>query len=263
MTQAVQAIERVRLAEQARVAQVAAETERLRNSLLSAISHDLRTPLATIVGASSSLVEESGHLDPEARRELSHSIYDEARRMTRLANNILDMARLDAGAVKLNLQWYPVEEIIGGVLTRLQLDRHLVNVSLPENLPMALLDAVLIEQVLENLLDNAVKYAAAPIDISARVQENVMIITVADRGPGVPKGNEKRLFEKFERANMEGVHGGAGLGLTICRAIVVAHGGRIWVEQRADGGAAFHFTLPLEKTPPAIEPEYDPDAAAA
>jgi two-component system sensor histidine kinase KdpD len=263
MTQAVQAIERVRLAEQARVAQVAAETERLRNSLLSAISHDLRTPLATIVGASSSLVEESGHLDPKARRELSHSIYDEARRMTRLANNILDMARLDAGAVKLNLQWYPVEEIIGGVLTRLQLDRHLVNVSLPENLPMALLDAVLIEQVLENLLDNAVKYAAAPIDISARVQENVMIITVADRGPGVPKGNEKRLFEKFERANMEGVHGGAGLGLTICRAIVVAHGGRIWAEQRADGGAAFHFTLPLEKTPPAIEPEYDPDAAAA
>jgi two-component system sensor histidine kinase KdpD len=258
----VQAIERVRLAEQARVNQVQMESERLRNSLLSSISHDLRTPLATIVGSASTLVEGDYALEPEDRRELSRAIYDEARRMASLVNNILDMAWFDAGVVKLHLQWHVLEEIVGTVLTRLQkqLEQRAVTVRLPPGTPFVYVDSVMLEQVLANLLENAIRYTPenSPIEIAAEATPFTMTITVADRGPGIPKGQEELIFEKFYRLRHEGPQSGVGLGLAICRAIVEAHGGYIRARNRAGGGAVFTIVLPLRESPPRIEPEEGP-----
>lgn len=255
------ALERVRLARQAAEARLKAETEQLRNSLLSAISHDLRTPLATIVGASSSLLVEDAKLNAAAKRELSRDILESARRMSELVHKVLDMARLQAGAVQLDRQWYPLEEIVGSVLTRLreELKQHPVSVRLPPELPWLSLDAVLIEQVLANLLENAVKYTpvGTPIEISGMVSGETVVVEVADRGPGLPPDAEERVFEKFYRARAEDAQSGVGLGLTICRAIVEIHGGRIWAENRAGGGASFKFSLPAAGTPPEIESERD------
>jgi two-component system sensor histidine kinase KdpD len=266
LSQTALAIERVRLAQDAQDAQIKVETESLRNSLLAGISHDLRTPLAAIVGAASSLAEDNARLAPEAQRELARTIYDEGQRMTTLANNILDMARLDAGGVKLNREWYPLEEIVGGVLTRLQarLEGRPVRIDLPEDAPLVKLDAVLIEQVLMNLLENALKYtpAGSAIEIAARVGAGEVEVSVADEGPGIPRGLEERLFDKFYRASPERAQSGVGLGLTICRAIVEAHGGSIRAENRYPHGAAFRFTLPLDEAPPAIESEEAPVAKA-
>ncbi len=252
------ALERVRLASEAHSVQMKMETERLRNSLLSAISHDLRTPLAAIVGASSSLVMDGGRLGADARHELSQTIYDEAMRMAGLANNLLDMARLQAGAVVLNLQWQPLEEVVGGALAGLtsRLAGHPVTVRLPQDLPLVEIDSLLIERVFVNLLENAVKDTprGTPIEISAQSASGEMIVTVSDRGRGIPAGEENRIFEKFHRVFREGNQGGAGLGLAICRSIVEAHGGRIWADNPPAGGAAFHFALPLTESPP-IEQE--------
>jgi two-component system sensor histidine kinase KdpD len=259
INQIVQAIERVRLSKEAQVARVKAETESLRNSLLSAISHDFRTPLASIVGASSSLIDGGTRLSDDAKLDLGRTIYEEARRMTRLANNLLDMARLEAGGVKLNRQWCPIEEIVGGVLTRLQarLTAHPVTTKLPPGLPLVQVDAVMIEQVLENLLENAVKYtpAGTPIEIGAEAGADEVSFWVADRGPGLPAGKEDMLFEKFYRGAMEGAQSGVGLGLTICRAIVETHGGTIRAENHPEGGAVFRFTIPVTEEPPQIVSE--------
>ncbi|MFZ2170302.1 MAG: sensor histidine kinase KdpD, partial [Methylococcaceae bacterium] len=207
LRQIAQAITRVRLAEQARKTQVDVEAERLRNSLLSSISHDLRTPLATIVGSASTLVEEDGTLNAENKIDLSRAIYDEAQRMSSLVNNILDMARLDAGAIELNKQWYPLEEIIGAVLTRLQkrLANRPVTVKLPPGIPMFYVDAVMIEQVLINLLENILRYTPerSPVEIIAEASSFAVEISVADQGPGIPKGYENMLFEKFYRVQRE------------------------------------------------------------
>jgi len=247
------ALERVNLSAEAHNAQLKMETEQLRNALFSAISHDLRTPLAAIVGASSSLVQDDDKLDDHTRHELSLTIYDEALRMAGLANNLLDMARLEAGAVVLNRQWQPLEEVIGGALAGLaaRLDHHLVNVKLPKDLPLVEIDSLLIERVFANLLENAVKYTppGTPIEISATTGSNELVVIVSDQGWGIPAGEEKRIFEKFYRVTSEGNQGGAGLGLTICRSIVEAHGGRIWADNLPTGGAAFHFTLPLTESP--------------
>jgi len=252
------ALERVRLAAEAHSAQLKMETEQLRNTLLAAISHDLRTPLAAIVGASSSLVRDDDKLDNHARHELGLAIYDEAIRMSGLANNLLDMARLEAGAVVLNRQWQPLEEVIGGALAGLSMRmvNHPVTVKLPHDLPLVEIDSLLIERVFANLLENAVKYTppGTPIEISAATGSNELVVTVSDRGHGIPAGEEKLIFEKFHRVTGEGNQGGAGLGLTICRSIVETHGGRIWADNLPSGGAAFHFTLPLTK-PPLIEHE--------
>ncbi len=259
ITQIVQAVERVSLTKEAQSAKIKAETESLRNSLLSAISHDFRTPLASIVGASSSLIDGGTHLTEDGRLELGKTIYEEARRMTKLANNLLDMARLDAGTVNLNLQWCPIEEIIGGVLTRLnaRLASHPVAIRLPLGLPLVHVDAVMIEQVLENLLENAVKYTpgGTPIEIGAEAREQEVEIWVADRGAGLPAGKEDMLFEKFYRGTKEGAQSGVGLGLTICRAIVEAHGGAIRAENRPDGGAIFRLAIPVTGEPPPIASE--------
>jgi len=252
------ALERVRLAVEAHSTQLKMETEQLRNTLLSAISHDLRTPLAAIVGASSSLAQDDDKLDKKARHELSHAIYDEAIRMAGLANNLLDMARLEAGAVVLNRQWQPLEEVVGGALAGMssRIAGHPVTVKLPRDLPLVEIDSLLIERVFANLLENAVKYTppGTPIGISAVAGTNELVVTVSDQGHGIPAGEEQRIFEKFHRVASEGNQGGAGLGLTICRAIVEAHGGRMWADNLPTGGAAFHFALPLTE-PPLIEHE--------
>jgi two-component system sensor histidine kinase KdpD len=257
--QIAQAITRVRLTEQARKSQVEMEAERLRNSLLSSISHDLRTPLATIVGSASTLVEESNTLQEADKLELSRAIYDEAQRMSSLINNILDMARLDAGAVELNKQWYPMEEIVGVVLTRLQkrLAERTVTVKLPAGIPLIYVDAVMIEQVLINLLENALRYtpAGSALEILAEVMTGGVEISVADHGVGIPTGSEKKLFEKFYQLKHEAAQSGVGLGLAICRAIVEAHGGKIQVHNRSTGGAIFSFFIPLDEQPPVLEEE--------
>ncbi|MFA5922591.1 MAG: sensor histidine kinase KdpD [Methylococcaceae bacterium] len=259
LQQIAQAITRVRLAEQARKTQLDMEAERLRNSLLSSISHDLRTPLATIVGSSSTLVEEDDILKAEEKLELNRAIYDEAQRMSSLVNNILDMARLDAGAVVLNKQWYPLDEIIGVVLTRLQkrLAGRPVTVKLPPGTPMIYVDTVMIEQVLINLLENVLRYTPekSPVEIMAEASNFAVKISVADQGPGIPKGFESQLFEKFYRVRHEAAQSGVGLGLAICRAIIEAHGGSIQAQNRPMGGAVFSFMIPLDHAPPVLEPE--------
>jgi two-component system, OmpR family, sensor histidine kinase KdpD len=253
------ALERVKLAAETQSVQIKMETERLRNSLLSAISHDLRTPLAAIVGASSSLVRGGDRLDSHARHELSQAIYDGATRMAGLANNLLDMARLQSGTIVLNRQWQPLEEVVGGALAGLteRMVNHPLSVKLAQDLPLVEIDSLLIERVFANLLENAVKYTppGTPIDISAATDHNELVVTVSDQGHGIPAGEEKRIFEKFHRVDSEGNQGGAGLGLAICRSIVEAHGGRIWADNTSSGGAAFHFALPLTEPPPLIEQE--------
>jgi two-component system sensor histidine kinase KdpD len=252
------AAERVLLAADAAKLARQAETESLRNSLLNAISHDLRTPLAVLVGASSSLITDTGRLSDAARTELAATVHDEATRMTTLVNNLLDMARLESGAIALAREWTPLEEIVGSVLGRLRdaLTAHPVKVALPPELPLLHVDPVLIEQLLANLLENAAKYtpAATPIEISAQVLPGRVAVEVADRGPGIPAGEEAKLFDKFYRLQREAAQSGVGLGLAICKAIVAAHGGTISAANRAGGGAVFRFELPAGQ-PPSMEPE--------
>ncbi|MEQ1545339.1 sensor histidine kinase KdpD [Methyloglobulus sp.] len=263
INQIVQTIERVRLSEDAQQSQIRIESESLRNSLLSAISHDLRTPLASIVGAASTLVDKDTQLLQADRQELGLTIYDEALRMSNLTNNILDMARLDAGKAQLNRQWYPLDEIIGGALARLhkKLESRIVNTKLPEGLCLVRLDAVLMEQVLINLLENACKYtpSGSPIDISAERSVHTLKVTVADRGQGIPVGEEEKLFDKFYRLDRESSQSGVGLGLSICKAIVIAHGGLIGANNRPEGGAEFYFVLPMDETLPELEAEAHQD----
>ena len=253
------ALERAELAQQSEQRRVLVETERLRNSLLSAVSHDLRTPLAAIAGASSTLLEADGSLNSDSRRELVESIYDETQRLNRLVANLLDMTRLEGGGLAVKKEWQPLEEIIGVVLRRLsgRLGTHPIETHLPADLPLAPFDDVLIQQVLMNLLENAAKFAppATPIAISATAGERELTVAVADRGPGLKPGEEQRIFEKFYRGQGSGGRNGAGLGLAICRGIVELHGGRIWAETRPEGGAVFQFTLPSEGQPPQMPVE--------
>jgi two-component system sensor histidine kinase KdpD len=250
------AVERANLAEEAQRAQVRAETEQLRNSLLASVSHDLRTPLASITGTISSLLDDEAQDDPGVRRELLSSVYEEVERLNRLVNNLLDMMRLEAGAVTVKKEWHVLEEVIGAALAHMEkrLRNRVVEVHLPPDLPLVHLDAMLIEQVLVNLLDNAVKYtpAQSPIDISASQEDESVRVDLADRGPGFPPGDEQRAFEKFYRGHTASIRG-VGLGLTICRAIVEAHGGKIWAEGRQGGGALVRLTLPASELPPEVD----------
>lgn len=259
LRQIAQALSRLRFAEQAKSTQIEIETERLRNSLLSAISHDLRTPLSTIVGSASALADDDGHLQASDRLDLSRAIVDEADRMTLLINNLLDMARLDAGRIDMNKQWYPIEEIIGSVLTRQQkcLQNRPLKVAMPPGIPLLYVDAVMIEQVLINLIENAVRYTPrdSGLEITVDTSAQSARISVADHGNGIPQGLEEKLFEKFYQTRNEAAQSGVGLGLAICRAIVEAHGGRIGARNRPEGGAVFELELPLDQTPPEVAPE--------
>ncbi len=257
------ALERVHYVDIARDALVNMESERLRNSLLSAISHDLRTPLTTIVGFSSMLAQSRDtHAEARPGDDLIEAIHEEALRMTGIVTNLLDMARLQAGSLQLNQQWTLLEETVGAALRACKrvLAEHPVQVKLAADLPLLHLDAVLMERLFSNLFENAAKYTAphTPLTIGAQAVDadgkSFVRVTVDDNGPGLPAGMEARVFEKFTRGEKESAKPGIGLGLAICRAIVEAHGGTIGALNRmsADGrveGARFWFTLPVE-TPP-------------
>ena len=250
------AIERAQLADEAQQAQVRMETERLRNSLLSSVSHDLRTPLATITGAATTMLENGAKLNDRTRQGLLESVREEADRLNRLVQNLLEMTRLESGALQLRKEWHPLEEVIGAALGRLgkELADRRVDTRVPPDLPLVPIDDVLIEQVLVNLLDNAVKYTpgGSPIRIIATSTSEAITVEVADHGPGLPRGEEDKVFEKFYRGMPGGR--GAGLGLAICQGIVKAHGGNIWAQNLPEGGVAFLFTLPLAGKPPASVP---------
>ena len=258
------ALERVHYVEVAQQATVQMESERLRNSLLSALSHDLRTPLAALYGLADTLVGSAPPLPPQPL-EIARALSAEARRMNAMVNNLLDMARLQSGAVHLRREWQPIEEVVGSALQSVgaALVGHSVRTELAADLPLIHIDAVLIERVLGNLLENAAKYtpAGSAVTIAARVTSPDLLVTVSDDGPGLPAGREEALFEKFTRGERESATPGVGLGLAICRAIVEAHEGRIWVESAGRPaprrGARFCFTLPLGVPPsmPAREEE--------
>jgi two-component system sensor histidine kinase KdpD len=249
-SQAALAIERANLAKRAEEAQLLQATERLERSLLNSISHDLRTPLSSITGALSSLREEGNLLDAESRRELMELAWEEAGRMNRFISNLLDITRLEAGALKIKKEPYDVQDLLGSCLAALEprLQERKIKVDIPANLPLSPMDSVLMAQVLINLLDNALKYSppGGIIEVAARTRENWLEIQVADQGPGIPKENLEQVFNKFFRiSRAEGVSG-VGLGLAISKGIVEAHGGKIWAESRPTGGLKVVFILPLE-----------------
>jgi len=248
-------LERVHYVDVARTVTVQMESERLRNSLLAAISHDVRTPLSALVGMAESMTRMQ--LPPASPAlETAHRIQDAALRMNSLVSNMLDMARLQSGPVQLDRQWQPIEEVVGTSLKAMShlLENRRVKVDLAADLPPVDIDSVLFERVLCNLLENAAKYtpAGSPVTLGARVVGDDIAITVEDEGPGLPKGRETAIFDMFERGRKESATPGVGLGLAICRSIVEAHGGKIRGETRPDGGARFTIDLPRGE-PPSLE----------
>jgi two-component system sensor histidine kinase KdpD len=248
------ALERARLAESAESARVAAEGESLRNTLLASISHDLRTPLAILAAAGSTLAEHGAGLDAETRNSLARSIESTAREMSELVSNVLDLTRFEAGEVVLRRDWQGLDDLIGTAWQRLeaQLEAHPVELSLPADLPPVYVDAALIVQVFANLFDNVAKYtpAGTRVRVSAVAEKLTVRVYVDDEGPGLPAGETARLFDKFQRGSEEGAIAGVGLGLAICRAIIRAHGGSIDAQQRPGGGARFELTLPTTEQAP-------------
>ncbi len=257
-SQAALSIERAQAMEKAHSAQLHAETEQMRSGLLSAVSHDLRTPLATITGAASSLRAQKGSLDPEAQQSLLECIEQEADRLNRLVSNLLEITRIESGAIVPKRDAFPLEEIVGAALNRMDaaLSSHPVHVNIPDDLPLLYVDDVLLEQVFINLLDNAARYtpSGSSIVITATARKGGVLIDVADAGPGFRPGEERRIWEKFYRGNT-GSGAGAGLGLAICQAIVKIHKGTIEASNRAEGGAMFRIWLPA--APQSKEPRPD------
>lgn len=245
------AIERIHGLESAQRARTDRETERMRSSLLSAISHDFRTPLAAIQGAASSLLLPAEPLPEATRRDMLAMIHDESERLARLLSNLLDLTRLESGVLRARKEWQPLDEVIGAALRRIEADGRAseVHVELPDELPLVPLDAVLMEQLLINLLANARRHApGSPVELRAWLETGTLELAVSDRGPGIPEGYQERVFERFFR--MPGRDGGVGLGLAICEAIAKTHGGRIWVEPSSEEGATFRISLPMEGEPP-------------
>lgn len=248
-------------AEQASL-EIEAETERIRSALLASISHDLRTPLAVMAGASSSLAESGARLSGEERRALAESVFGQAREMSEHVAKILQMTRLETGSMRVDRDWAALSEIVGSVLARLaeRLAEHRVIVELPEDLPLVRVDATLIEQALGNLLENCARHTPAGTVVRVRAQRRAtdIVVTVEDYGGGLSEADLERVFAKFNRGSVEGGGTDIGLGLAICRAIVRLHGGRAWAESVPGGGTAFRFTLPLEEAP-AVPHESAPD----
>ena len=242
-----------RQAQQQASLEMAAETERIRSALLASISHDLRTPLAVMAGASSSLVESGERLSDDDRRALARSVFDQAREMSEHVTKVLQMTRLETGAIRVERDWVALAEIVGSVLARLteRMAAHRVIVELPDDLPLVRVDATLIEQALGNMLENCARHTPAGTVVRVRAQCHAteIVVTVEDYGGGLSDADLERVFEKFNRGSVEGGGTDIGLGLAICRAIVRLHGGRAWAERVAAGGTAFRFTLPLEEAP--------------
>ena len=267
-------LERDRWLQDAQQALVQVQSEQLRNALLSAVSHELQTPLATIAVTATGLLESSGSRLDGTEREMLQTVVDESYRLTRQVENLLDMARLDAGPIRLDRDWEVLEELVGAAIARLkrQLEGRIVRVEIPADLPLLWVADDLVQQVLINLLENAIRYSppGSPIEISATHAGGRAVIRVVDHGPGLPAGSETRVFDKFFRGGAPVADGrrGMGLGLTICRAIVDAHGGKIRAANLPQGGAEFVIELPCAKTSwPAAEcdlsPEHSPIAGTA
>ena len=251
------ALERDRLGAEATRARLDSERERLRSTLLSSVSHDLRTPLAAIEGSATALLE--GSTFTGLSRDLLETIREEAERLGLRVRNLLDMTRIESGTVRVRAEWQPLEEVVGAALAQLErrLEERPVRVSLDAAPPLVSLDAVLIEQVLVNVLENALKYSppGSPLDLGAGREGDAAVLEVADRGCGIPEGEEERIFEKFHQTRRDRQPPGVGLGLAICRAIVEAHGGRITARNRQGGGAVFRLVLPIGGTPPDLAAE--------
>lgn len=244
------ALDEVLARKEASVALSQAEVERMRSALLSSVSHDLRTPLTGIVGAASSLEDGAEALAPDIRRELAHGIVEEGERLNRLVTNLLNVTRLDAGGVQLEATWFPLEEVLAPALTRLSslLAAHPVDLDLAADLPLVFADPSLIEQVVVNLLENAAKHTpwGTRVCVRASADEANLWVEIADEGPGLPPGEEERVFEKFRRFPRAGEPAGSGLGLAICRGVMIAHGGTMTAFNRPSGGATFRLSLPLK-----------------
>ncbi|HEY3368848.1 MAG TPA: ATP-binding protein [Symbiobacteriaceae bacterium] len=248
--QAAVVLERARLAETARKAELLMETDKLQQALLHSISHSLRTPLASIIGGLTTVLDPGQEqLDAETRHDLLDTAREEAERLNWLVSNLLDMTRVESGHLKLNIDQYDLEDVIGAALgqTAVQLKDHPVRVQIAAELPLVSLDQVLVVQVLDNLIDNAAKYSqpGASIDIAVKQADDSVAVTVADRGVGVSEQDATRIFDKFYRVERPGSPSGTGLGLAICKGIVEAHGGRIWACPREGGGAEITFSLPI------------------
>ncbi len=243
-------VERLHFVDVARDATIEAESERLRNSLLAAVSHDLRTPLTVLVGHADALAAARPPLPP-AHAETAAVMRDEALRMSRMVSDLLEMARLQAGRFVLRKEWQPLEDVVQTSVRTVEAGSagRSVEIALPEGLPLVEFDAVLIERVLTNLLDNAVKHGRGAIGLAARVREDEIEVDVTDEGAGIAPGDGHVIFRMFEQGAEGGRSGGAGMGLAICKAIVEAHGGRIAARNRPEGGACFSFTLPLGRPP--------------
>jgi two-component system sensor histidine kinase KdpD len=252
--QAAAVIERARLRQESLQVEVLRRTDTLRAALLSSVSHDLRTPLSSIKAAASSLLQDDVQWDEEARRSFTLSIERQADRLNRLVENLLDMSRIEGGALKPEKEWYPVDELIHDVLGQMAplLQSRVVETHLPDDLPPVQLDYLEIDQVLTNLIENALRYTPAQsvIEISAQTADGgrEVEISVADRGPGIPPDEIDYIFDKFYRVRAtdgSARSSGSGLGLAVSKGLVEAHGGRIWAENRPGGGAVFRFTLPV------------------
>jgi two-component system, OmpR family, sensor histidine kinase KdpD len=252
VNQAALAITRAQLATEARRAELLQETDKLQKALLNSISHDLRTPLASVTGTLNSLLEDAPLLDISTQRELLETARDEAKRLDRLVRNLLDMSRLESDAVRVRTELCDVQDVVGTALVQLgeAAKQRRVAVLASPQLPLVPMDAVLIVQVIVNLLENALKYSEtdSPIEVEARVERDRLHLSVRDRGQGIPDEDLERVFDKFYRCVAPGVARGAGLGLAICKGFIEAHGGKIRVERRPHGGTEATFTLPTSRT---------------
>lgn len=233
--------------------EIEAETERIRSALLASISHDLRTPLAVLEGASSTLARAGERLSPAERDALVRDLVDQSRDMSERVAKLLQMTRLDTGAIQVDRDWASIGEIVSSALNRLgeRLARHRLIIEVPATLPLVRVDAALIEQALGNLLENAAKHTPEGTVVRLHVQqtERELIVSVEDFGGVSLDADLDRIFQKFHHGSIEGAAGGVGLGLAICRAIVRLHGGTAWAERLGAGGMAFRFTLPVEESP--------------
>jgi K+-sensing histidine kinase KdpD len=237
---------------QAREADILRSSDELKSALLHAVSHDLRTPLASIKASVTGLLAPGARLDEADRRELLEAIDEETDRLTHLVTNLLDLSRIEAGSLRAEKEWYDLGEVIGGVVERVrpQAGACDIRIGMLDDLPLVPLDYALVERVLANLIENAIRHGGShgPIEISVRTSPSSVRVEVADRGPGIPPGEQERIFDRFYQSSRRA--GGVGLGLAIARGMIQAQGGQMWAGARPGGGAMFVFTLPL--APPAM-----------
>lgn len=257
------ALHRLMVGDDARATQLRADEERLRNVMLSSMSHDFRTPLASITGAVTTLIDNAHKIDEPTKMDLMHSIREDAEFLERQIRNMLDLTKLEAGNLRVHRELHPVDEVVGGAMTRAEkmLEGRRVDIDVSPDLPMIAIDALLIEQLLVNLIENSARHAPSwsPIEVAAHQVGDNIRLQVADRGPGIPRGQHERVFEKFHRVGNSSRSGGAGLGLAICKAIAQLHGGRIWVEDRDGGGALFQVEIPIGEDVVEDEPLPEPE----